>query len=43
MGRTDNVSLRFAASLALSFNLLMVVIAILAIAMMLPRRDRRVE
>jgi DHA2 family multidrug resistance protein-like MFS transporter len=37
MGRTDNVNVRFAASMALTFNVLMVVIAVVAIAMTVPR------
>lgn len=37
MGRTDNVDVRFAASMALTFNVLMVIIAIVAIAMTVPR------
>ncbi len=37
MGRTDNVDVRFAASMALMFNVGMVVIAIVAIAMTVPK------
>ena len=37
MGRTDNVNVRFAASVALVFNVLMVMIAIVAIAMTIPK------
>jgi DHA2 family multidrug resistance protein-like MFS transporter len=37
MGRTDNVNVRFAASMALMFNVVMVVIAIVAIAMTVPK------
>jgi MFS transporter, DHA2 family, multidrug resistance protein len=37
MGRTDNVNVRFAASMALIFNVVMVVIAIVAIAMIVPQ------
>jgi DHA2 family multidrug resistance protein-like MFS transporter len=37
MGRTDNVDVRFAANMALMFNVVMVVIAIGAIAMTVPR------
>jgi DHA2 family multidrug resistance protein-like MFS transporter len=37
MGRTDNVNVRFAASMALMFNVVMVVIAIVAIAMTIPK------
>jgi DHA2 family multidrug resistance protein-like MFS transporter len=36
---TDNMNLRFAASMALTFNILMVAIAIIAIMIMLPRRN----
>jgi len=38
MGRTDNVNVRFAASVALMFNVLMVVIAIVAIMMTIPKQ-----
>jgi DHA2 family multidrug resistance protein-like MFS transporter len=37
MGRTDNVTVRFAASMALMFNVLMVIIAIIAIMMTVPK------
>ena len=37
MGRTDNVNVRFAASMALMFNVVMVVIAIIAIVMTVPK------
>lgn len=37
MGRTDNLSVRFAASMALMFNVLMVAIAIAAIMITVPR------
>jgi DHA2 family multidrug resistance protein-like MFS transporter len=37
MGRTDNINVRFAASIALMFNVVMVVIAIVAIAMTVPK------
>jgi DHA2 family multidrug resistance protein-like MFS transporter len=40
MGRTDNVNVRFAASVALMFNVLMVIIAILAIAVTVPKIHR---
>ena len=33
LGRTDNLNIRFAAAVALLFNVLMVIIAIIAIAM----------
>ena len=36
MGRTDNLDIRFAASMALIFNVAMVVIAIVAIVMTIP-------
>lgn len=41
LGRTDNVAIRFAAAVALLFNVLMVVIAIIAIVMTVPKDDRR--
>ena len=41
LGRTDNVAIRFAAGVALLFNVLMVVIAIVAIIMTVPKDDRR--
>jgi len=37
MGRTDNINVRFAASMALMFNVLMVIIAIFAIVMTVPK------
>jgi DHA2 family multidrug resistance protein-like MFS transporter len=37
MGRIDNVNVRFAASMALTFNVVMVVIAVVAIAMTVPK------
>jgi len=36
MGRTDNLDVRFGASVALAFNVLMVVVAIVAIALTVP-------
>ena len=39
LGRTDNLGIRFAAAIALSFNVMMVVIAIIAIAMTVPNDD----
>jgi DHA2 family multidrug resistance protein-like MFS transporter len=39
MGRTDNVDVRFAALIALIFNVLMVVVAIGAVMMTIPSRD----
>src|SRR5919112_1698735 len=41
LGRTDNVGIRLAAAVALLFNVLMVIIAIIAIAMTVPKDDRR--
>lgn len=40
MGRTDNLHIRFAAAVALAFNVLMVAVAIVAIAMTIPRNRR---
>ena len=40
MGRTDNVDVRFAASVALMFNIVMVVVAIVAIAKTVPKSRR---
>ena len=40
LGRTDNVAIRFAAAVALLFNVLMVIIAIIAILVTVPRNDR---
>src|SRR5438094_7782522 len=37
MGRTDNINVRFAASMALMFNVAMVAIAIVAIVMTVPK------
>ena len=37
LGRTDNINIRFAAAIALQFNVLMVVVAIMAIARTVPR------
>ena len=37
LGRTDNIGIRFAAAVALLFNVLMVVVAIVAIARTVPR------
>ena len=39
LGRTDNVELRFAAAIALLFNVLMVVVAIIAIALTVAEGD----
>jgi DHA2 family multidrug resistance protein-like MFS transporter len=39
MGRTDNLGVRFGASIALLFNVLMVAVAIVAILMTVPKRS----
>jgi DHA2 family multidrug resistance protein-like MFS transporter len=39
LGRTDNIDVRFAAGIALLFNVLMAIVAILAIAVTVPRND----
>lgn len=41
LGRTDNVGIRFAAAIALLFNVIMVIVAIIAIAATVPRDDPR--
>lgn len=41
LGRIDNVGIRFAAAVALLFNVLMVLVAIIAIAMTVPKDDPR--
>ena len=41
LGRTDNVAIRFAAAVALLFNVLMVIIAIIAIIVTVPKDDSR--
>jgi DHA2 family multidrug resistance protein-like MFS transporter len=41
MGKTDNLHVRFAASIALMFNVLMVAIAIVSIMMAVPKRDHQ--
>ena len=41
LGRNDNVDVRFAAAVALVFNVLMVVVAIVAIAVTVPADDPR--
>jgi MFS transporter, DHA2 family, multidrug resistance protein len=43
LGRTDNVGVRFAAAVALLFNVIMVVVAIIAIAITVPKDDPRVH
>ena len=40
LGRTDNVAVRFAAAVALLFNVVMVIIAIVAIALTIPKETR---
>jgi DHA2 family multidrug resistance protein-like MFS transporter len=37
LGRTDNISIRFAGAIALLFNVLMVAVAMIAIARTVPR------
>ena len=39
LGRTDNVAIRFAATVALLFNVLMVIVAIVAIAITVPKTN----
>jgi DHA2 family multidrug resistance protein-like MFS transporter len=41
LGRIDNVVIRFAAGIALLFNVMMVIIAIIAIATTVPKDDPR--
>ena len=41
LGRTDNVAIRFAAAVALLFNVMMVIVAIIAIAATVPKDDPR--
>jgi DHA2 family multidrug resistance protein-like MFS transporter len=41
LGRTDNIAIRFAATVALLFNVLMVIIAIVAIVANVPKDDPR--
>ncbi len=41
LGRTDNVDVRFAAAMALLFNVLMAIGALLAVAVTVPRSDPR--
>src|SRR5689334_7034574 len=43
LGRTDNVGIRFAASIALLFNVMMVIVAIIAIAVTVPKDDPRAQ
>jgi len=41
MGRTDNIDVRYAAGLALLFNVFMVVVAIIAILITVPKTVRQ--
>ena len=41
LGKTSNIDIRFAAGVALLFNLFMVVVAFAAIAMTVPKDDPR--
>lgn len=41
LGRTDNIAIRFAAAVALLFNVLMVIVAIVAIAATIPKEEGR--
>ena len=41
LGRTDNIDVRFAAAIALLFNVLMAIVALVAIAVTVPRTDPR--
>ena len=41
LGRTDNVAIRFAAAVALLFNVLMVIISVIAIIVTVPKDDTR--
>jgi DHA2 family multidrug resistance protein-like MFS transporter len=43
LGRTDNIDIRFAAAVTLLFNVLLVIRAIIAIALTVPRDDPRAE
>jgi DHA2 family multidrug resistance protein-like MFS transporter len=43
IGRTDNIDVRFAAAVALLFNVLMVVVAIVAITVTVPRDDPKAK
>jgi DHA2 family multidrug resistance protein-like MFS transporter len=43
LGRTDNIAVRFAASIALLFNVFMVVVAIVAIVLTVPKDDPEKE
>jgi DHA2 family multidrug resistance protein-like MFS transporter len=41
LGKTDNVAIRFAAAVALLFNVLMVIISVIAIIVTVPKDDMR--
>ena len=43
LGRIDNIGIRFAAAVALLFNVMMVIIAIIAIAVTVPKDDPRAD
>lgn len=43
LGRTDNVGIRFAAAVALLFNVIMVMVAIVAVAATVPKDDPRAQ
>ena len=43
LGRTDNAGIRFAAAVALLFNVMMVIIALIAIAVTIPKDDPRYD
>lgn len=43
LGRTDKVATRFAAAVALLFNVIMVIVAIVAIAATVPKDDPRMR
>jgi MFS transporter, DHA2 family, multidrug resistance protein len=43
LGRTDNVGIRLAAAVALLFNVIMVIVAIIAIAVTVPKDDLRAQ
>jgi DHA2 family multidrug resistance protein-like MFS transporter len=40
LGRTDNIDVRFAAAVALLFNVLMAIVALFAIALTVPRSEK---
>jgi DHA2 family multidrug resistance protein-like MFS transporter len=43
LGRTDNIAIRSSAAVALLFNVLMVIVAIIAIATTVPRDDPKAD